>query len=100
MNLDPLQDNISTVMSFLLVCYAITTGVMYFAAKRKGYDPVGVHVKSKWDINLDIKFLSDMRHNYIALGKSKVVPYVNFISFYGFFNCLLLIIVTEFIRYY
>jgi hypothetical protein len=87
-------------MSLLLVLFAITTSVMHFAAKSSGYDPVGVHARSKWDISLNIKFLSDMRRNYITLGKPTVVAYVNFVSFYGFLVCFLLVIVTEFLRYY
>ncbi len=100
MNVDYIQSILTAVMPLCLVCYAITTGVMYFAAKRRGYNPVGIHVKSKLDINLNLRFLSDMRKNYIALGKPKVIPFLNFISFYGLFICFLLLIATEFIRYY
>ena len=87
-------------MQILLISFVVTTGIMYFAAKVRGYSPVGIHVKSKWSINLDIKFFSDLRKNYIALGKPRVVPLINQISIYGLIIGWLLIIISEFLKYY
>ena len=99
MDIDSVQSILTTALPLLLVGYAVTTGIMYLTAKCRGYNPVEIHVKSRWDVNLDLKFLSDMRKSYIAAGKPKVIPLVNLISFYGFFVCLLLVISMEFMRY-
>ena len=95
-----MQDIISDAMLILLICFVVSTGIMYLAAKVRGYNPDGIHVKSKWSMNLDIKFFSDLRKNYIALGKPKIIPIINIFSIYGLFAGWILIIVAELLKYY
>ena len=82
MNVEIVQEYIFYAMIVAMVCFAITTGVLYFAAKIRGYTPVGIHVKSKWSINLDVKFFSDLRKAWVLMGKTKVIPIINQVSIY------------------
>ena len=83
-----------------MVCFIVTTGIMDIAAKLKGYTPVGVHIKSKWSINLDIRFFSDFRNGFIAMGKPKIIPLINQISIYVLIIGWLLVILSIFAQYY
>ena len=100
MKIKILQDYIAITMTIAMVGATITTGIMYVAAKMRGYTPVGVHVKSKWSINLDIKFFSDLRKGYIAMGKPRIIPLINVVSIYTIIICWLLIILSIFAEYY
>ena len=86
-------------MSIAMACFVITTGIMYIFAKTKGYTPAGVHVKSKWSINLDLRFFSDLRKGYILMGRPKVVPIINHISIYTLIFCWLLMICSASFQY-
>ena len=94
------QELMSTVMSIAMICLAASTGILYIAAKKRGYSPVGVHVKNKWSFNLDSRFFSDLRKAYFLMGKSKFIPIVNQISIYALIIGFILIIISEFVRYY
>ena len=74
---------IEMFISFCVVCFPITTAIMVFSLKRLGLDPVGSHVKSKWSINIDVNFFSNLRKGYIIAKEKKTIPILNVISFYG-----------------
>jgi len=100
MKIEIIQNYLTIAISIAMVCFTITTGIMYVAAKMKGYLPVGVHIKSKWSINLDIRFFSDLRKGYILLGKSKIIPIINRVSIYTLIAGWLLIILSIFAEFY
>ncbi len=100
MNVEIAQEYIFYTMIIAMVCFAITTGILYVAVKIKGYTPVGVHVKSKWSINLDVKFFSDLRKAWVLLGKTKIIPLINQVSIYTLIVAWLSIIVTIFAEVY
>ena len=54
-----------------------------FSLKRLGLDPVGSHVKSKWSIDINMNFFSDLRKGYTIAKGNKIIPSLNLISFYG-----------------
>jgi hypothetical protein len=56
---------------------------MIFSLKRHGLDPVGSHVKSRWSIDIDLRFFSNLRKGYVIVKGDRVVPYLNLASFYG-----------------
>lgn len=94
------QELMSAVMPIAMICFAVSTGILYVAAKKRGYTPVGVHVESKWSFNLDVRFFSDLRKSYVLMGKSKIIPIVNQVSIFTLVIGFLLIIISEFVRYY
>lgn len=70
------------VMCFSVICFPLTTGIMVFSLKRLGYDPVGASVKTKWSMDIDIRFFSRLRSGYAQVRGNRVIPALNFISFY------------------
>lgn len=100
MKIKMIQEYIAITMAIAMIGFTVSTGVMYIAAKIKGYTPVGVHVENKWSINLDLKFFSDLRKGYIAMGRSKLIPIINQISIYTLVCCWLLMILSMFFEYY
>jgi hypothetical protein len=56
--------------------------MMIFSLKRLGYDPVGSSVKSRWSIDIDLKFFSNLRSAYKQVRGNKVIPFLNAITFY------------------
>jgi hypothetical protein len=100
MNIQIVQDYIFYAMMIAMVCFTITTGILYVAVKRKDYTPVGVHVKSKWSINLDVKIFSDLRKAWVLMGKTKMIPLINQVSIYTLIIGWLSIIVSIFAEVY
>ncbi len=100
MKIKLIQDYIGTAIAIAMIGFTISTGVMYIAAKLRGYTPVGVHIKSKWSINLDIKFFSDLREGYVAMGNSRLIPRINQICIYTLRGSWLLMILSIFTEYY
>lgn len=85
---------------FCVIGFPVTTAIMVFSLKRHGLDPVGSHVKSKWSINIDMRFFSNLRKGY-AIGKgNKFIPYLNLVWFYGgLIGVVVLPIILAFLGY-
>ena len=54
-----------------------------FSLKRLGLDLVGSHVKSKWSIDINMNFFSNLRKGYTIAKGNKIIPSLNLLSFYG-----------------
>ena len=81
-------------MYFSVICFPLTTGIMVFSLKRIGYDPVGASVKSNWSMNLDMSFFAKLRKGYAQVRGNKLIPALNFLSFYiGIFGLIVGMIV-------
>ena len=100
MKIKLIQDYIAIALTFVMIGFTISTGVMYITAKMKGYTPVGVHIKSKWSINIDIKFFSDLRKGYVAMGNSRLIPITNQLCIYTLICGCLLMIFSMFAEFY
>jgi hypothetical protein len=100
MKIQIIQNYIGIALTIAMIGFTISTGVMYIAVKMKGYTPVGVHIKSKWSINLDIKFFSDLRKGYVAMGNSRLIPITNQLCICTLICGWLLMIVSIFAEFY
>ncbi len=76
------QAFIELISQISMVVFAITTVIMLFALKKKGYSPEGVHVKHKLDFNLDLRFFGDLRKGNKFINEKSLIPIINKISFY------------------
>jgi hypothetical protein len=86
---------------FCVACFPITTAIMIFSLKRLSLDPVGSHVASRWSINIDMKFFSNLRKGYAIARGNKFIPFLNLISFYGgLFGVVVLPIIKAFYEAY
>ena len=85
---------------FFIACFPITTVIMIFSLKRHGLDPVGSHVKSKWSIDIDMRFFSNLRKGYTIAKGNKFIPYLNIVSFYGgLIGVVILPIIAAFVEH-
>ena len=90
-----LQDILNVVSQVCLVVFSITTVIMLFYLKKHGYSPEGVHVKYKFDFNLDLRIFGDLRKGYQILKDNSIIPRTNCISMYlGIFCVVTYFIIT------
>jgi hypothetical protein len=95
-----IQDYLPIAMTIATVGFIFSTLTMFNSAKMRGYTPFGLHIKNKWYINFDIKFFSDLRKEYLAMGNSRLIPITNRISIYTLIICCLLSVLSMFAEYY
>lgn len=62
--------------------FPITTAIMLFSLKRRGYDPIGNFVESKWSIDINLRFFSTLRKTYVDAGNNTIIPFLNAVTFY------------------